>query len=259
MKLEADVAAVVTGGASGLGEATARALAARGVRVAILDRNVDLGQSVANDIGGLFCEVDITSEADVERAFVKARGAHGQERVLINCAGIAHGEKTASRDKSSGAAIAHRFDAFVRVIQVNLIGTFLSCARSAAGMIDADPIDGERGVIVNTASVAAVEGQIGQAAYSASKGGVLGMMVPMARDLMTDGIRVNTILPGIVQTSMVAQLPQNVQEALAASIPFPRRLGRPEEFAALACSMIENSYINAAAVRLDGALRMAPR
>jgi NAD(P)-dependent dehydrogenase (short-subunit alcohol dehydrogenase family) len=254
------VAAVVTGGASGLGEATARALAGRGGKVAVFDRDVERGTMVAREIGGIFCEVDVTSDEKVAAAFKKARDAHGQERILVNCAGVATAAKTVARDKETKAARAYPLQQFELTIQINLIGTFRCIAQSALGMADLDPLDdGEKGVIINTASVAAEDGQIGQAAYSASKGGVLAMTLPIARDLMGEGIRVNTILPGIFKTPMVAMMPPNVQEALGAQVPFPKRLGTPEEYASLAAFLIENPYMNAAAVRLDGGIRMAPR
>ena len=254
------IAAVVTGAASGLGEATARALAARGAKVAILDRDADRGEKVAAEIGGIFCEVDVTSDDKVRAAFEKARGAHGQERVLVNCAGVANAAKTVSRDKETKAARPYPMQQFELAIQINLIGSFRCIANAAFGMVDLDPLaDGEKGVIINTASVAAEDGQIGQAAYSASKGGVLAMTLPIARDLMTEGVRVNTIRPGVFKTPMVAMMPPNVQDALGAQVPFPKRLGRPEEYAGLACFLIENPYMNAASVRLDGGIRMAPR
>jgi NAD(P)-dependent dehydrogenase (short-subunit alcohol dehydrogenase family) len=254
------VAAVVTGAASGLGEATARALAARGAKVAVFDRDAERGNKVAGEIGGIFCEVDVTSDEKVATAFAKARGAHGQERILVNCAGIANAAKTVARDKETKAAKLYPMQQFELAIQINLIGTFRNIAHSALGMVDLDPLaDGEKGVIINTASVAAEDGQIGQAAYSASKGGVLAMGLPIARDLMNEGIRVNTILPGVFKTPMVAMMPPNVQDALGAQVPFPKRLGQPEEYAELACFLIENRYMNAAAVRLDGGIRMAPR
>ena len=254
------VAAVVTGGASGLGEATARELARRGAKVAVFDRDAQRGEQVANEIGGVFCEVDVTSDDKVKAAFEKARAAHGQERILVNCAGVANAAKTVSRDKETKAAKAYPIQQFELAIQINLIGSFRCLATSAFGMVDLEPLaDGEKGVIINTASVAAEDGQIGQAAYSASKGGVLAMALPIARDLMNEGVRVNTILPGVFKTPMVAMMPPNVQDALGAQVPFPKRLGQPEEYARLACFMIENIYMNAEAVRLDGGIRMAPR
>ena len=254
------VAAVVTGAASGLGEATARELARRGAKVGVLDRDAEKGERVASDIGGIFCEVDVTSDEKVAAAFAKAREAHGQERVLVNCAGVANAAKTVARDKETKAAKRYPLQQFELAIQINLIGTFRCIANSALGMADLEPLeDGEKGVIINTASVAAEDGQIGQAAYSASKGGVLAMTLPIARDLMNEGIRVNTILPGVFKTPMVAMMPPNVQDALGAQVPFPKRLGTPEEYAQLALFLIENIYMNAAAVRLDGGIRMAPR
>ena len=254
------ISAVVTGGASGLGEATARALAAKGAKVAIFDRDAERGEKVAAELGGIFCEVDVTSDEKVAAAFAKAREAHGQERVLVNCAGVANAVKTVGRDKETKAAKFYPIHQFELAISINLIGTFRCIAHSAFGMVDLDPLeDGERGCIINTASVAAEDGQIGQAAYSASKGGVLAMALPIARDLMNDGIRVNTILPGVFKTPMVAMMPENVQEALGAQVPFPKRLGKAEDYATLACFMIETRYLNAEAIRLDGGIRMAPR
>jgi NAD(P)-dependent dehydrogenase (short-subunit alcohol dehydrogenase family) len=260
MKLDNQIAAVVTGAASGLGEATARALAARGVRVAVFDRDSDKGERVATEIGGVFAQVDVTSDEAAEAGFATARAAHGQERILVNCAGVANAAKTVGRDKATGEAKPYPIHQFELAIQINLIGTFRMIAKSAFGMVGLDPLeDGERGLIVNTASVAAQDGQIGQAAYSASKAGVLGMALPIARDLMNEGIRVNTILPGVFETPMVAMMPQNVKDALAAQVPFPKRLGRAEEYARLALFMAENPYLNGEYVRLDGAIRMAPR
>jgi NAD(P)-dependent dehydrogenase (short-subunit alcohol dehydrogenase family) len=254
------VAAIVTGAASGLGEATARELARRGAKVAVLDRDVEKGTSVAAELGGIFCEVDVTNDEKVRAAFEAAREAYGQERILVNCAGVANAAKTVGRDKETKAVKLYPMQQFELAIQLNLIGTFRCIANSAFGMADLKPLeDGEKGVIINTASVAAEDGQIGQAAYSASKGGVLAMTLPIARDLMSEGIRVNTILPGVFKTPMVAMMPENVQEALGAQVPFPKRLGRPEEYARLACFLIENPYRNAASVRLDGGIRMAPR
>lgn len=261
MQIDNTIAAVVTGGASGLGEATARALAAKGAKVAIFDMNAEKGEAVAAELGGVFCEVNVTSEESVDAGFAKARAAHGQERVLVNCAGIGNAAKTVSRSKEDGSIRHFPLDAFNTVIQVNLVGTFRCIAKSAAGMLTLDPVDehGERGAIVNTASVAAEDGQIGQAAYSASKGGVVGMTLPIARDLMSEGIRVNTILPGIFHTPLLFGLPEKAIEALNASVPFPKRLGQPSEYAQLALTMIECGYFNGEDVRLDGAIRMAPR
>ena len=261
MKLDSSISAVVTGGASGLGEATARKLAAFGVRIAIFDLNAEKGEALAREINGVFCSANVTSEESVDAAFAKARSANGQERILVNCAGTGIATKAASRDKATGTPKAHPTADFQRIIEINLIGTFRCLAKSAAGMMTLDPLgeDGERGAIVNTASVAAVDGQMGQAAYSASKAGVVGMTLPIARDLMSEGIRVNTILPGLFNTPLLHGLPDNVKGALAASVPFPKRLGQPEEYASLAVEMIRNSYFNGEHVRLDGAIRMAPR
>jgi NAD(P)-dependent dehydrogenase (short-subunit alcohol dehydrogenase family) len=260
MKLDSGISAVVTGGASGLGEATARALAAEGVKVAIFDMNEEKGEAVAKELGGVFCNVNVTDEAAVDAGFEKARAAVGQERILINCAGTGNAIKTASRNKETGEIKHFPLDAFNLIIQINLVGTFRCIAKSAAGMMTLDPLEGgERGAIVNTASVAAEDGQIGQAAYSASKGGVVGMTLPIARDLSREGIRVNTILPGIFNTPLLAAAPEQVKQALGMQVPFPPRLGDPAEYAALAKLMVENGYMNGEDVRLDGSIRMAPR
>ena len=259
MKIDG-TAAVVTGGASGLGEATARALAAKGAKVAVFDRDVERGTKIAAEIGGTFCEVDVMSDDKVAAAFEKARAAHGQERILVNCAGVANAVKTVGRDKETKAPKLYPMNQFELAIGINLVGTFRCISHSAFGMVETDALDdGERGVIINTASVAAEDGQIGQAAYSASKGGVLAMALPIARDLMNDGVRVNTILPGIFKTPMMAMMPAQVQDALAAQVPFPKRLGTAEEYARLAVFIVENIYLNAESIRLDGGIRMAPR
>lgn len=260
MKLDSSMAAVVTGGASGLGEGTARALAARGVKVALFDLNVERGEAVAAETGGVFCAVDVTDDASVAAGFDKARAAHGQERLTVNCAGIATGQKTVSRSKTDGSMRAHDMASFERTVRINLFGTYRVLSQSALGMVQLEPMaDGERGLIVNTASVAAQDGQIGQAAYSASKGGVYALTLPVARDLMNDGVRVNTVLPGIMWTPMMAGMDQKVQDALAAQIPFPKRLGTPADYAALVLHLAENVYINGECIRLDGGIRMAPR
>ena len=243
MQLNSSVAAVVTGGASGLGGATVRALAAQGVKVAIFDMNEEKGEAMAKEVGGVFCKCNVTNEEEVDAAFAKARAAHGQERILVNCAGTGNAIKTASRDKQTGEAKHFPLDAFNLIIQINLVGTFRCIAKSAKGMLDLEPLeDGERGAIVNTASVAAEDGQMGQAAYSASKGGVVGMT-----------------LPGIFNTPLMQFAPEAVKAGLAASVPFPKRLGNAEEYAQLALTMITNGYFNGEDVRLDGAIRMAPR
>jgi len=259
MKLDSSISAVVTGGASGLGEATSRALAAHGVKVAIFDLNEAKGEEIAKELGGVFCKVNVTSDEDVDAGFAKARAAIGQERILVNCAGTGNAAKTAGRDRNTGEIKHFPLDRFNLIIQINLVGTFRCIAKSAAGMLTLEPIDGERGAIVNTASVAAEDGQMGQAAYSASKGGVVGMTLPIARDLASEGIRVNTILPGIFETPLMNGAPPQVKEALAASVPFPKRLGLPTEYASLALEMIKNGYFNGEDVRLDGSIRMAPR
>jgi NAD(P)-dependent dehydrogenase (short-subunit alcohol dehydrogenase family) len=260
MKLDSSVAAVVTGGASGLGKATTEALAARGVKVAIFDMNAEAGEAVARAAGAIFCQTDITSDEAVDAAFARARAVHGQERILVNCAGTGNAIKTVSRARETGQISHFPIDAFNRIIQVNLVGSFRCIAKFAAGALTLDPLeDGERGAIVNTASVAAEDGQIGQAAYSASKAGVVGMTLPIARDLMNEGIRVNAILPGIFETPLLQGLSDAAREALAAAIPFPKRLGQPQEYARLALFMIESGYFNGEDVRLDGAIRMAPR
>ncbi|WP_343343069.1 SDR family oxidoreductase [Sphingomicrobium sp. XHP0239] len=254
------VAAVVTGGASGLGEATARKLASMGAKVAIFDRNGDAGEKVASDIGGTFCDVDVTSDDAVKAGFEKAREANGQERILVNCAGVANAAKTVGKNKETEERLLYPMIQFELAININLIGSFRCIAHSAHGMVGLDPLDdGERGCIINTASVAAEDGQIGQAAYSASKGGVLAMALPIARDLMGDGIRVNTILPGVFKTPMVAMMPEKVQTALGEQVPFPKRLGQAEEYAELAAFIAQTTYLNAESIRLDGGIRMAPR
>ena len=253
------VTAIVTGGASGLGAATARLLTERGARVGIFDMNEAMGQAVARELGGVFAKVNVTQEAEVDAGFAAVRSVLGQERILINCAGIGNAFKTAWRDKQTGDIEHFPVDEFERIIQVNLIDTFRCIAKSAAGMLTLDAIDGERGAIVNTASVAAEDGQMGQAAYSASKGGVIGMTLPIARDLARDLIRVNTILPGLFNTPLLQAAPQHVKDALAAQVPNPSRLGDPIEYAGLAVHMCENGYFNGEKVRLDGAIRMAPR
>ncbi|MBI4636725.1 MAG: 3-hydroxyacyl-CoA dehydrogenase [Candidatus Rokubacteria bacterium] len=250
------VKAVVTGGASGLGRATARSLVAGGGRVALLDRPASAGAGVAKELGAtaLFTPADVTSEAEVQAAIQTAWERLGGLNVLVNCAGIGTAMKTVGK---GGPA---KLEEFTRVIQVNLIGTF-NCIRLAAALMakTAPGADGERGVIINTASVAAFDGQIGQAAYSASKGGIVGMTLPVARDLAELGIRVVTIAPGIFDTPLLATLPEPVRVSLGKQVPFPQRLGRPEEFAALATHIIENAMLNGETIRLDGAIRMQPR
>ena len=246
--------AIVTGGASGLGAATARALAAAGARVAVADINEKAAADMANEIGGVAVACDVSDSASAEAAIKKASDAHGPARVLVNCAGIGPAKRIVGRDGPMPLAD------YERVIRVNLIGTFNMMRLAAAAMQAAAPLaDGERGVIVSTASVAAFEGQIGQAAYSSSKGGVAALTLPAAREFAQFGIRVLAIAPGIFGTPMLKALPQESQDSLGASVPFPKRLGDPAEFAALVMHIVSNGYLNGEVIRLDGALRMAPR
>ena len=246
--------AVITGGASGLGAATARGLAKEGVKVALWDLNEDKGNELAAELGGVFCSTNVADENSVKAALGKTVAAIGAPRFLVNCAGVAIGEKTVGKNG------AHKLESFKRIIDINLVGTFNCIRLVAEAMEKLDPLDdGERGAIINTASVAAFDGQIGQAAYSASKAGVAGMTLPIARDLMSIGVRVNTIAPGIFWTPMMAGMDQKIQDALAAMVPFPKRLGKPEEYAALAVEICRNSYLNGETIRLDGAIRMQPR
>ncbi|AYM98117.1 SDR family NAD(P)-dependent oxidoreductase [Acidovorax sp. 1608163] len=248
-------AALVTGGASGLGEATARELARLGAKVAVLDRNAELAEKVAADIGGVACPCDITDAASVTAALEKAAAAHGPARILMNVAGIGSAKRVVQRDGSAAP-----LEDFVRVVQINLIGTYNVSRLFAAACAKLPVLDnGERGVMVFTASVAAFDGQVGQQAYSASKAGLAGMTLPMARDLAQHAIRVCTVAPGLFATPLMQELPEAVQQSLAASIPFPPRLGKPQEFAELACHIVTNGHLNGEVIRLDGALRMAPR
>lgn len=260
MQITRDTVAIITGGASGLGLASATALAGAGARVTIFDMNKEAGEAAAQSLDGVFCEVNVTSEDSVLAGFEKSRAAHGQERILINCAGGGRGAKTVSRDRATGAIKRHPTEDFDRVVQLNLIGTFRCITASAAGMLtlDADE-DGERGVITNTASVAAQEGQIGQVSYSASKAAIVGMTLTIARDLASEGIRINTVMPGIFATPPMLGVPKNVLDSLSASVPFPKRLGRPDEFGSLVLELVRNGYFNGQAIRLDGAIRMPPR
>ncbi len=245
---------LVTGGGSGLGAGTAARLAGLGANIVVADVNEEGGAGVAGSIGGVFSRTDVTDSASVESTIALARERFGALHGVVNCAGIIIGRRTLSRKGP------HDLESFERIVKVNLIGTFNVIRLSAALMAENEPEeDGERGVIVNTASVAAFDGQIGQAAYSASKGGVVGMTLPIARDLSSSGIRVVTIAPGVMKTPMVAGMPDDVQESLAQQIPFPSRLGTPEDYAFLAQHVIENRMINAEVIRLDGAIRMGPR
>ncbi len=244
---------IVTGGASGLGEGTARMLAREGAKVVIADMQVEKGEAVAKDIGGAFVKCDVSSEADGQAVVDKATSL-GKLAGLVNCAGIAPAEKTVGKNG------AHKLDVFTKTIMVNLVGTFNMIRLAAAAMAQNEPEStGERGVLISTASVAAYDGQIGQAAYSASKGGVVGMTLPIARDLSRNGIRNMTIAPGIFGTPMLFTMPQDVQDALAAGVPFPSRLGTPEDYAKLVKHIVENDMLNGEVIRLDGAIRLAPK
>ena len=249
-----DVAAIVTGGASGLGKATATMLAAQGAKVAIFDLNEEAGRATAQSLGGVYFAVNVADDASVTAGLDGAEQAHGVARILVNCAGIAPAVKTVGKENAP-----HRLDTFAKTVTVNLIGSFNMIAKFSARLAAADEIDGERGVIVNTASVAAYDGQIGQAAYAASKGGVVGMTLPIARDLASHKIRVMTIAPGIFLTPMLEAFPQTVQYALGAQVPHPSRLGKPAEYAQLVESIVRNPMLNGEVIRLDGAIRMAPR
>lgn len=254
MKIEGQ-AALVTGGASGLGEATARELARLGAKVAVLDVNTGLAEKVAAEIGGIACACDITNTDSVNAALDKAAAAHGPARILMNVAGVGSAKRIVGKDGNAAP-----LEDFVRVVNINLIGAYNVSRLYAAQCAKLDPLDGgERGVMLFTASVAAFDGQVGQQAYSASKGGLVGMTLPMARDLAQHGIRVCTIAPGLFATPLLKELPEAIQQSLAASIPFPPRLGKPSEFAELACHIVANGHLNGEVIRLDGALRMAPR
>jgi NAD(P)-dependent dehydrogenase (short-subunit alcohol dehydrogenase family) len=261
MKLDSSLAAIVTGGASGLGEATGRMLAAQGVKVALFDLNAERGEEIAAETGALFIACDVTSEGSVDEALAKARAAHGIARIVVNCAGIAPGRRVVSKKRETGELIAHDLATFEKAVAINLTGTFRLIAKSAVALAGLDPVtaDGGRGVFICTASVAAEDGQIGQAAYAASKAGVAGMTLPIARDLAGLGIRVMTIMPGLFETPMFAGLPDEARASLAASVPHPSRLGRPSEYAALVRSIVENDMLNGSAIRLDGAIRLAPK
>ena len=248
------VAAIVTGGASGLGGATAERLAKAGAKVAIFDLNEDLGKAHAEKIGATFFPVNVTDEAAVEGAIEQAEAVNGKARILVNCAGVGPPAKVIGRD---GKAIP--LNDFSKIITINLVGSFNVLSKFAARIHDAEAIGEERGVIINTASVAAFDGQIGQAAYAASKGGVVGMTLPIAREFGRYGIRVMTIAPGIFWTPLLASLPQDAQDSLGKQVPFPSRLGKPEEYAMLVESIVINPMLNGEVIRLDGAIRMAPR
>ena len=259
MKIDSSLSAVVTGGASGLGLATVKALRAAGARVAIFDLNEETGENAAAETGAVFCQCDVLSDESVEAAFAGAREQQGQERVLVCCAGGGNAIPTARRDKKTGEIRIFPSDQFEWVLKLNTVGTFRCITRSAAGMMELEPLDGERGVMVNTASAAATEGQMGQAAYSAAKAAIVGMTLTIARDLSREGIRVNTIQPGIFDTPAMARAPQEMKDALGAMVPFPPRLGHADEYASMALELVRNGYINGETVRLDGAIRMQPR
>jgi NAD(P)-dependent dehydrogenase (short-subunit alcohol dehydrogenase family) len=247
-------AALVTGGASGLGAETARQLAAAGARVAILDLDREAGSKLAAEISGAYAPCDVSSGPSAESAVANARAAHGPARILVNCAGIGTAKRLVGKDGPMP------LEDFTRVIQVNLVGTFNVMRVAAADMVKQPELeDGERGVIINTSSVAAYDGQVGQVAYAASKGGIVSMTLPLARELSQFGVRVMTIAPGLFLTPLLYGLPEEVQKSLGASIPFPKRLGRPDEFARLALHIVTNVHLNGEVIRLDGALRMAPR
>ena len=250
-----EVSALVSGGASGLGAATSRRLAEGGARVTVVDLGEEQGEKLAAEIGGTYFKADVTDPAQVQAA-VDHAAAESPLRVAVNCAGIGWAQRTVARDGT-----AHDLDVFAKVVTVNLIGTFNVLRLAAAAMSKTEPAneDGERGVIVNTASIAAFDGQIGQVAYSASKGGVVGLTLPAARDLSAIGIRVLTIAPGTFDTPMLAMLPQEARDALGAGIPFPKRLGKPEEFGSLVAHIVSNAALNGEVIRLDGALRMPPK
>jgi NAD(P)-dependent dehydrogenase (short-subunit alcohol dehydrogenase family) len=254
MKLDKSIAAIVTGGASGLGEATARALAAEGVKVTLFDLNAELGAALAKEIDGQFVRVNVADDASVAAGIAEAERGHGVARIVVSCAGIAPAAKTVGREN-----LPHPLDTFRKVIEVNLIGTFNVTSKAAARMASVDALGEERGVIIQTASVAAFEGQVGQVAYAASKGGVAAMTLPIARDLAQHGIRVVTIAPGLFITPMLKGLPQSVQDSLGQQAPFPSRLGDPSEYALLVKSIVANPMLNGETIRLDGAIRMMPR
>ena len=261
MELNSEISAIVAGGASGLGRATAVALAAAGCKVAIFDLNRNLGEAAASEIGGLFHVVDVSDPNSIDAGLSAVAQTHGIARIVVNCAGIASAMKTVSRDRQTRAPVHHDLEEFARVISVNLTGSFNLAAKAASQMAQLEGLgpDRERGVIVLTSSIAAKDGQIGQVAYAASKAGIAGMVLPMARDLASEGIRVVTIMPGIFETPMLAGLPADIQAALSKTIPFPGRLGAPAEYADLVKSIVGNVMLNGCAIRLDGALRMPPR
>lgn len=255
MQISNSTVAIVTGGASGLGAATAQALADKGAKVVLFDMNEEMGTAHANAIGGAFEKVDVSNASDVKAAMARVKEQFGAIHITVNCAGVGWAAKTVSKGEP------HDPDMFAKLIGINLVGSFYCASHAAAIMLENAPLneDGERGVIINTASVAAYEGQVGQVAYSASKGGVVGMTLPMARDLAPNGVRVCTIAPGLFLTPLLESLPQEVQDSLGQQVPFPSRLGKPAEYGKLACHIVENSMLNGEVIRVDGAIRMAPR
>lgn len=264
MKIDSSTPAIVTGGASGLGLATVRALAAQGVKVAIFDINEDVGEAVATEVGGVFCKVNILSEESVEEGFAKARAAHGQERIVVHCAMVAGGGKTVSWDKENKCYKRAPTEGFELSMQGIVVATYRIASIAALGMANADPLneDGERGTLILTSSAAAQDGQVGQVPYGGGKGAVNAMVLPMARDLMDLGIRVNSIMPGTFSTPPMLRVKEKapaIYDALGQAVPFPKRLGHPEEFASLALEVARNTYFNGQCVRLDGAIRMPPK
>ncbi len=259
MQIDATISAVVTGGASGLGLASVKALRAAGAKVAIFDFNTEAGTRAAAETGALFCEANVLSDESLDAAFAKARAAHGQERILISCAGGGNAMATIRKDKASGQMTVFPTAEFARVVSLNAVGTFATITRFAVGCATLDPIDGERGAVVCTASVAAQDGQSGQAAYAAGKAAIVGMTLPVARDLGRYGIRINTILPGVFSTPLMNQAPPEMRDRLSAMTAFPNRFGEPEEYAQFALELCRNTYINAQAIRLDAGIRFAAR
>jgi NAD(P)-dependent dehydrogenase (short-subunit alcohol dehydrogenase family) len=259
MRIDSSIAAVVTGGASGLGLASVKALREAGAKVAIFDLNPQAGEKAAAETGALFCQADVLSDESLDAAFAKARAANGQERILISCAGGGNAKTTVSKDRETGAMKLFPTAEFARVVNLNAVGTFATITRFAAGAATLDPVDGERGAIVCTASVAAQDGQMGQAAYAAGKAAIAGMTLPIARDLSRFGIRINTILPGIFSTPLMNQAGQEMKDRLSAMTAYPNRFGEPHEYASLALELCRNTYMNAQAIRLDAGIRFAEK
>lgn len=259
MKIDSNIAAIVTGGASGLGLASVKALRAVGAKVAIFDLNPEAGARAAAETGAVFCEVNVMDEDSLAAGFAKARSANGQERALVSCAGNGNAKATIRKNKETGEILRFPTEDFVRTLALNAVGTFATITHFAAGAATLEPIDGERGAIVTTASIAAQDGQQGQAAYAAGKAAIIGMTLPIARDLSRFAIRINTILPGVFDTPAMAMASQEMRDAICATVNFPKRLGDPAEYAALALELIRNNYINAEAIRIDAGLRFAAR